>query len=221
MIDPKILAATAVAFDALDFTPQNDAIAAIRVEMDRLDRAVESARARWNDINAELAERRQPELQARALADALVSGVDAAVAVDTVNNEGELRDERDKLREALRELSDRKFAASQKLRLVEQAAFARVQEATKPLIAALDRQTREAAEVLLEAYTTLCALSFTAHAGEHQRDALKVVLGSLFEGRLALRQDRSAPPAVDGALSHLKGKCAALPIRILPTHQLR
>ncbi|HVR91454.1 MAG TPA: hypothetical protein VHG29_10225 [Novosphingobium sp.] len=214
-IDPKVLNATAAAFEALDLTPQNEQISAIRAEIERIQRAEESALDRSTEIDARLGELRHPELQAMELADDLLAGVAPTEAADAVRHERELREERDRLRGAVRELRQRIEAARNRIKAVEQEAIARVQEIAAPLAAAIASEAREAAEQIREAYAALFALSVTANAGRVEERMLTAAVAGIFTGGLVPRQETQVPPAVSDALALLAGKGPALRFRAI------
>lgn len=123
-MDSKILATVARAFDALDFTAENMAIAETEAELARLEASATEAEARCTEIAGILANWKGPD--ASAIANALLTGTDPTQAAKAGPSEEGLKAERDALRLAIGDLGSRAEAGRERIEAHREAALQRL-----------------------------------------------------------------------------------------------
>ncbi len=207
--------ATARTFAALDFTNENERIAALRAELAEIDTALDRAETARRETVRLLGANRGPD--GPAVADALIGGADVLGAVALGRTDEELRQEQASLRAAIGELNDRAAAVRDEIKEIQAAALASVADCSKPLADAIAEDMRDAAERLIEGYAAIAALS-DAMKGHHGDIALagRIAVDAL-HGMNKLLPDRrtlDVPPAMVEALQALQGKGDAIPVRV-------
>lgn len=151
-----VIAKTAAALAALDFSWENARIAELEAVALECNRAIEKADARCVEIAAIIREWTGPD--AEAVADALLE-TDATDAATQGPDVAALEAERSALRNGIGELNRRRQAASGEIREIKSSAVAsKAGKVTDPLIAELLTNAKRAAIEIAEAFAALSAI---------------------------------------------------------------
>lgn len=161
-ISDKILTATRERLAALDFSSENERIAAIEDDNIRLDDAIAKAEARCTEIGQIQREwnGRDPALVADAL---LVGDVETATKMDVTLDD--LIEERMTLRRAISELQNRQTDNRREVVEIQQSTNGRVADAIAPLADAAIASAKAAGETLVTAWAAISALDAVGRTG--------------------------------------------------------
>lgn len=155
-MNAAIIAKTASALGALDFSEENARINALEAEALRCNDGIAKADARCIEIGQIIRAWTGPDGQ--AVADALLH-TDAISAATQGPDIAGLEAERSALRNGIGELNRRRQAASDEIREIKNSAVAsKAGKATDPLIAELLANAKRAAVEIAEAYAALSAI---------------------------------------------------------------
>lgn len=156
MIDAKTRALVADRLAVLDFTAEDERIAAIETSSAEIEKASRIAEARISEINRIELEDKHVRNGAE-VADALLSGGVEAAAVAGVTLD-QLREERDGLRSALAELNRRSDENYREIRSIQDRTMQRIGAALAPLIEAAQEQARKNGAALVESWKTVATV---------------------------------------------------------------
>lgn len=213
-MNAAIIAKTASALAALDFSVENDRIAELEADALECNRGIEKADARCIEIGQIIREWQGPDGQ--AVADALLH-TDAISAATQGPDIAGLEAERSALRNGIGELNRRRQAASDEIREIKSSAVAaKAGKVTDPLIAELLANAKRAAIEIAEAYAALSAIGDATrniNASNATYNVSKAARG-LFEMESLLAGEGMNPIPVPAdilnALAELDGKGAAV-----------
>lgn len=214
MIDSSILATARSAFAALDFTADNDRIAALEAERARIEAASATAEARVNELNVEISAyiRADPS---HAIADALLDHATPSAAAIASPGRDAMIEERARLNAGIAELRRRDGDTYAAIRAVQQEATGKAGKAGAPLIAALVEEARAAAQRLADAFAALDAVSSATRHGHGERDLVGQAVGRMAApGGLITARTVRVPAAIIDTVRGLEGKGAALQIGV-------
>ena len=214
MIDSQLLATARAEFSALDFTAENDRIAALEAERVRIDGAIASAEKRTRELSAEISTiiRANP---GEAIADALLDNVTPTDAATAAPGRDAMIEERAKLNGGIAELRRRDSDTYAAIRAVQQEAAGKAGKAAAPLIAAIEGEARAAVQRLADAFAALDAVSSATRHGHGESDRVGQAVGRLAgHGGLITAQTIPVPAAIIDTLRGLEGKGAALQIGV-------
>lgn len=216
MIDRTIIAATADAVEALDFSAENDRIAQLEAEIGRLETAAETGLARVADIVAQVTDRNSitgtRNLNPGAVADALFASLDPAEAATVTRSVSELETQRDQLRGGVAELRIRIRDANDEIASIRLAAGARVLATVQPVMDGIMADAREAALRIVEAWAALQAIGWAARLRPNGTEPVQTAVDGLEGGGRGLwrRQDIAVPAEIVSLLAPLASKGPAL-----------
>lgn len=214
MIDSSILATARSAFAALDFSADNDRIAVLEAERERIEVAINAGEQRTREISAEVAMFIRPN-PGEAIADALLDNTSPSDAATAAPGRDALIEERARLNSGIAELKRRDGGTYAAIRAVQQEATGKAGKAAAPLIAALEGEARAAAQRLADAFAALDAVSSATRHGNRERDLIGQAVGRLSgPGGLLTARTVRVPAAIIDALQGLEGKGAALQIGV-------
>ena len=214
MIDSQLLATARAEFSALDFTAENDRIAALEAERVRIDGAIASAEKRTRELSAEISTiiRANP---GEAIADALLDNVAPTDAATAAPGRDAMIEERAKLNGGIAELRRRDTDVYHEVRAVQSAAFDKVQPTATRLADALITEARDAAGRIVSAYAALDALLGATRYGSDQCGRVGLAATRLSRQDCLLRYaPAQVDPAIVDTLRALQGKGDALPIAV-------
>lgn len=217
MIDSTLLATARAAFAALDCTDENDQIAALEAERERIAGAIANADKRIRELSAEIATwvRANPS---SAIADALLDNAEPSIAATAAPGRDALIDERAKLNGGIAELRRRDSEVYNEIRNIQVKTRARAGTSAVPVIAAWLEDALSAAQRLRECYAALDAISGATGAGTRERDRVGLAVARITGTDCLLRH---GPIPVDAAtldmLRALDGKGPALPFGVRVT----
>ena len=214
MIDPTTLATARAAFAAIDVTAENEQIAALEAERERISDALAKAEERVTEISAGLAAYLAAD-RGEAIAYAMSAKVDPTEASNAGPSREKLIEERGAINAGMANLRKRYDATYDAIRQIQTDAFAKVQAAAKPMVAALLAQAENAAQRIADAYAGLDAITGASRAGSGERERVGSALARITGTRGLLVRE---PIAVNGeivtTLRELQGRGAALPVGI-------
>jgi hypothetical protein len=229
-IDQKTLKSTGAAFDALDLEAENEQLAALAVEIVRLEKAKAAAEQRCNEIGATLREQSLGHAahgadfegeRGEAVADALLADVDPTEAAEAGPSIADLEREREGLMAGRRDLHRRITEAQRDIAEVKASAKRQAAELAGPLAEALIAEARDAATRLVDAYVSLRAVAVAVGGGaalRGERMTEGVVAAIYADPQLLPRQGEVAvPEAVLAAVRELDGKGPALKLYLRDT----
>lgn len=217
MIDPQLLATARAAFAAVDFTAENDRIAALEAERARIDGAIASAERRTRELSAEIAVFARPN-PSEAIADALLDNASPSDAATASPGRDAMIEERAKLNGGVAELRRREQDLYHEIRAVQSAAFEKVKPVAARLADALIGEATEAAERIAGAFAGLDAVLGATRYGSGERDRVGLATARLSKPDCLLRYGTiPVAPAIIDALRALQGKGVALPVGIRET----
>lgn len=209
-----LIAKTATALAALDFSAENARIAELEAEALRCNDGIAKADARCAEIAKIVREWQGPD--AEAVADALLE-TDAQSAANQGPDIAGLEAERKALRNGVAELNRRRQSASDEIRDIKSSAVAsKAGKVTEPLIAELLANAKRAAVEIAEAYAALSALGDATRCANAGNARFKVerATSGLFSVESILAGEGMNPipvPAeVLNMLAELDGKGAAV-----------
>jgi chromosome segregation ATPase len=155
-MNAAIIAKTASALAALDFSSENARIAELEAEALRCNEAISKAETRINEITAIIRTWEGPD--GEAVADALLE-TDATDAANAGPDIAALESERTALRNGIGELNRRRAAAADEVRDIRTNAVAqKAGPATDALIQELVAKAKRAAVEIAESYAALSAI---------------------------------------------------------------
>ena len=136
MIDSQLLATARAEFSALNFTAENDRIAALEVERLRIDGAITAAEQRTRELSAEISTiiRANP---GEAIADALLDNVAPTDAATAAPGRDAMIEERAKLNGGIAELRRRDTDVYHEIRAVQLGSFDKVKPTATRALSAL------------------------------------------------------------------------------------
>ncbi|MCW1403271.1 hypothetical protein OKA06_13405 [Novosphingobium sp. MW5] len=191
------------------------AIAEIEAELARLATSIAEAEARCTAISNDLANWMGPD--ARAVANALLSGTGPAEAAKAGPSEEGLKAERAALRLAIAELGKRAQSCRDSIEAHRELALRQAAEAVAPLVDEILADARNAAETIVGTFAALSAISLATRAGQGAHYPMRRAVERLagFDALLPARNQFEVPREVAGLLAKLEGKGAALPARLI------
>ena len=214
MIDSSILTTARAAFAALDFTTDNDRIAALEAERQRIEAAGATAENRVRELSAEISTfiRANPS---HAIADALLDNALPSDAATASPGRDAMIEERARLNGGIAELRRRDSDTYAAIRAVQQEAAGKAGKAAAPLIAAIEGEARAAVQRLADAFAALDAVFSATRHGHGERDRVGQAVGRLagHDGLITARTI-PVPAAIIDTLRGLEGKGAALQIGV-------
>lgn len=217
MIDSQLLATARAAFAALDFTAENDRIAALEAERERIAAAGAKAEARASEISAELAAYIARD-RGKDIADALLADVSPSEASAAGPNRETLIEERARLNAGIVNLRKRDDDVYREILRVQRESTDRLAPIAKPLIDALFAEATRGAERIADAFAGLDALLGATRYGSGERDRVGLATARLSKLDCLLRYGTiPVAPAIVHTLRALEGKGAALPVGIRET----
>lgn len=204
---------TAALIGALDLSAENERVAALRTEVAEIEAAAERADSRLRAIGTALASRSGPD--GAAVADALLSGADAADAAEAGPGDDALRAERETLRAGMGELSRRAELARREIGEIEQAATTKAAECVAPLAEALREEMRQAGNRIVEGFAAITAVQeATRGHGLARLAAESAVRGLMGQDKLLdYRRSATVPADIGAVLRPLVDKGPALRLR--------
>lgn len=202
------------ALAALDFGPENAALAELSTERASLSDAINRAEERCSEI-ARL--KYDATRKARDVADALVGGATAIEAVTLDPGPEQMEEERLSLRAAIRELSERLRGVEERRAEILKLAGQKPHQAIKPVIATLHVELVEAAEKVAGTFAALRAIQTATGFGRAEADAAEFAVAGLFgQGRaVSWRKSVAVPAEVQNLLAALEGNGTAYPARVI------
>lgn len=157
-----IIAKTATALAALDFSTEDERIVELEAGVKDFSQAIEKADARCTEIAQIIRDWKGPD--GEAVANALLE-TDAQSAANQGPDLAALEAERQALRNGIGELNRRLQAASYEVREIKaQAVAAKAGSVTEPLISELMAKAKRAAVEIAEAYAAVAAISDATRA---------------------------------------------------------
>lgn len=199
---------------ALSFDHENQALADMAAEGERLSAAIGKAETRLGEIQGQLSailqDRMADKRAAVAVADALLGEADAAQAAGTMVKERDLRDEQNALRAGIRELQDRSRENSDAMARLKGAALGKVVPALRPVVDDLLAEARAAADTIGRVYATVAGITAGARAFTAETEMLGQALAKLMRSELIPRRDSlPVPDSVAELLAPLSSKGVA------------
>lgn len=183
----------AKALAALDFTEENETIAAHAAEGERLSAAMRKAEARIAEVQGQISKILQDKLAEKqtavAVADALLGEADARDATASLVRERDLRDELNALRAGLRELQDRSRDHGDVMGQAKGEALKKVVPALQPVVDSLIADARAAAEQIGQAFASIAAISGATRYFSYETRQFGDALARLMSADLIARRD--------------------------------
>lgn len=177
-------ASAAKRFAELDFSVENEKLAAIDQEIARIDTAIDDARERAAEL-LELA--KEPGHKARrAVADALMSGTDPAIASVPVQPAASFDEQRAALMDGIRELIERRQHHETRAADIKTGAAREVQAFAQPVLVSIMAEAQDAAQRFADAFASMKAVSTLTGAGKSELRQLDDVALALEESRVLL-----------------------------------
>lgn len=196
---------------ALTFDHENQALAEMAAEGDRISAAIGKAETRLREIAGQLSailqDRMADKRAAVAVADALLGEADAGQAAATMVKERDLRDEQNALRAGIAELNQRSRENSEAMARLKNAAMGKVMPALRPVIDYLLAEARAAADTIARTYATVAGIQAGARTFQAEAEMLGAALAKLMRSDLIPRRDMlEVPDTVAEMLAPLSGK---------------
>lgn len=217
MIDTTLLNTARAAFTAIDVSAENDRIAELEAERERIDAAMANAEVRTREISAELVAYRATD-RGEAIADALLADVTPSEAITAGPSHAALIEERGAINAGLASLRRRHNDVYREILRVQRDSTDRLAPIAKPLIDALFSEATRGAELIANAFAGLDAILGTARTGSSERDrAGRAVARLVGSNGLLTRRPIPVDGAIVATLRALQGKGAALNIDVRET----
>lgn len=196
---------------ALSFDHENQALADMAAEGERISAAITKAETRLGEIQVQLSailqDRMADKRVAVAVADALLGDADAGQAAATMVKERDLRDEQNALRAGIAELNQRNRENSEAMARLKGTAMGKVVPALRPVIDDLVAEARAAADTIARIYATLAGIQAGARAFQAETEMLGAALAKLMRSELIPRRDMlEVPDSVAEMLAPLSSK---------------
>lgn len=212
----------AKALAALDFTEENELIAAHAAEGERLSAAMRKAETRINEVQAQISKILQDKLAERetavAVADALLGEADAREATASLVRERDLRDELNALRAGLRELQDRSRDQGDVMAHAKGEAMRKVVPALEPVVQSLIADARAAAQQIGQAFASIAAIAGATRYFHYEARQFGDALARLMSADLVARKDLiDTPDSILEMFAPLADKGPAAAVRV-PTY---
>lgn len=177
---------------ALDFTAENDRIAAIDQQLADIQAAVERGKARREEVNQLL----RPfagahhlalapalnELDGRGIATALLSGTSTADAAKARTTRADLEEEQAALRDGIAELMQQQQDLQVERDAVRRSAARRSFEELRPLCSAYEAQAKAAAETIVQCFAAMSAIGRVTSSNPPGFNAVASAVGGLRGG---------------------------------------
>lgn len=217
MMANDLNSALRAALGAVDVSAESDRLTDAQAELDRLTEAHDRADTRVRAITAELAAFKR---DSAAIADALLDGAAAEDAAGIGPNREALEEERDALREAMKDLGSRMHNARNAIATAQGELRTAAAKATFRTMDDLVANARAKAQGLAEVLTCIAALGHASMShGEVSRSAT-IILDGLMKAKLLDRADAVEVPADFRAalapIEAISGLGARVPTKIAP-----
>ncbi len=204
-MDQRILTQTARDFAELDLTEDRARLAELQAEHQQLSGALARADQRIAEIRQELMGFREPDR--KAVADALLAGIDAREASHVGSTEDELRAELETLNAGRHELRHREEDKRSEINRARAAAGQKARLAADPLAELLHGEMVETAQRLVDIWASLSALKdaacgTTVSLREGDRAAEAILSGDGLIGQRAVE----VPADIQEVISNLHDK---------------
>ena len=176
MLEQAILARTSSEIEALDLSEENERIADLEAELERIAQAQERALARIAEINALKREARQrdngTDVATMLLQD--VSPTDAAAASRSADS---LREEADGLSAGIRELGARAAGCRDEINRARFSAEHKVRQAVTALRDNIVGEARRASEAIVQAFAAIKTLEAATGLSGAELQAMQIAYG--------------------------------------------
>lgn len=212
MLEQAILMSTAAEIDSLDLSEENDRIAELETELERIARAQEKGRARIAEIRTLKRESTQTQ-EGAGVAAMLLKDAPPTDAAMTVRTADALHEEQDNLSSGIRELRARAAICQNEISETRRSAERKLQQAVQPLRDSLMDEARLAAEKIVEVFAAVKTLYLATGAASRDLYAVEMALDGVMMRDHALlprRLDLEAPEALRHALAGLAEKGSAV-----------
>ncbi|WP_374411962.1 hypothetical protein [Novosphingobium colocasiae] len=209
-MDSKIISSIAAILAELDFSNENEKIAACERRMQECEAAIARAEARRTEIADALRFNTRPD--GRAVGDALLADVSMVEVALAGPSREAMEQERESLTEGIRDLRWRIEDARHEISCIKGEAMGVASQAVGPLVEHLTEEARRAVSDLPALYAGLQALNFAAKAGTAELDSLREILvATMGAYKLLPRQNKAdIPEAIADAVLPLRDKGSAL-----------
>ncbi|MBS7668804.1 hypothetical protein [Croceicoccus gelatinilyticus] len=210
----------AAAWAEIDFSEENAKVAALQADIAKAEDAIAKAEARSMELSQALFGRRHHDGQ--AVADALLSDVEVAEAARLMPSFDEMQDERAALQAGIRSLRHKIQDKNAEIDALRGAARSRLAVHVGPLTNALTAEAAKAAQVIVDAYAAIDAISYGLGKSAPEQECLRIAAKGVVGSRALLPQCRSAqvPSEISGLFGPLLDKGPAVKVRQIRSFEI-